>query len=222
LALDNLDATALDGVRAQAPLGIYVDAARDKPRADDLQPNRAGSQLAMIAGLPGAVLVEKTDRGSWFLFPQQTPPPDPVSTGTELKPSGVEVTATPNIAAALTDGNPATRWFGTIHGESATDTIALTFASPVRPDVVEIDQGNWGASYARDLEIVAVTDAGRVTLYRGSLAAKAILGALASKDVPIRIPIANAPATTRVELISHPPSKKFTWSVGEIRIWGNK
>ena len=220
LALDNLDPTAFDAVRADAPVGIYVDAARDRPRPDDVEPNPAGSQLALVAAIPGAELVEKTDRGSWFLLPQHTMSPEPVSSGAELKPGSVDVTSTTELAGALTDGRPATRWFGAIHGESSTDTIALNFAQPIRPDVVEIDQGNWAASYSRDLEIVAVTDAGRVTLYRGSLAAKAIRAALASKDVAIRIPITNAPETRRLELICHPPSKKFTWSVGEIRIFG--
>jgi hypothetical protein len=219
MALDDLDATALDAVRAQFPVGIYVDAVRDKPRPGDEQPNPEGAQLALVAGMPGVELVEKTAGGSWFLLPQHAPPADPIPAGAAVKPSGVEVTATPEYAAALTDGDPSTRWFGAIHGESATDTITLNFSQPIHPGIVEIDQGNWAASYPRDLEIVAVTDAGRVTLYRGSLAEKAILGALASKDVPIRIPIANAPATARLELISHPPARKFTWSVAEIKIY---
>jgi hypothetical protein len=220
LALDNLDATAFDAFRADSAVGIYVEAARDRPRPDDDEPNPAGSQLALVAALPDVELIQKTDGGSWFLLPQRAWPPDPVTAGGALRPSAVEVTSTPELAGALTDGLPATRWFGSIHGESSTDTIALSFAAPIRPDVVEIDQGNWAGSYSRDLEIVAVTDAGRVTLYRGSLAAKAIRAALTSKDVAIKIAVPNAPATRRIELICHPPAKKFTWSVGEIRIFG--
>jgi hypothetical protein len=220
LALDNLDATVFDAVRADAPVGIYIDAARDRPRPDDDEPNPPGAQLALVAAIPGVQLIDKTDRGSWFLLPQEALPPAPVTAGIGLAPSSVDVTSTPELAGALTDGLPSTRWFGAIHGESSTDTIALNFAQPIRPDVVEIDQGNWAASYSRDLEIVAVTDAGRVTLYRGSLAAKAIRAALASKDVAIKIAVPNAPETKRIELICHPPFKKFTWSVGEIRIYG--
>jgi hypothetical protein len=36
----------------------------------------------------------------------------------------------PELAGALTDNDPSTRWYGAIHGESATDTIALTFPAP--------------------------------------------------------------------------------------------
>lgn len=220
MAIDTLDPTGFDAIRSSGPVGVFVDATRDQPRPDDPDSNPAGSQLTLISRVPGAELVEKNERGSWFLIPGRLPPADPVSTGRELKVSRVSVTSTPNEAAALTDGDPATRWYGAIHGESATDVITLSFDAPVQPDVIEIDQSHWAASYARDFEIVFGTPAGNVTVFRGSLAAPAILGALKSKDVPIRIPIANAPATQTIQLICHPPPKKFTWSVGEIKVFG--
>jgi hypothetical protein len=219
-ALDNLDATAFDAVRASSPVAVFVDAARDRPSGGDAEPNPPGAQLAMVSHVDGVELIEKTDRGTWFLLSQKPSPPEAVSEGIELKPARIDVTSTPQEARALSDDDPFTQWHGAADGGAATDTITLSFDSLVRPDLIEVDQGTLAGNYARDFEIVLVSDRSEVTVFRGSLAAPAILAGLASKTAAIRMPIRGAPFVRTIRLISHSGAKKFQWSVAEIKVFG--
>ncbi|TAK12314.1 MAG: hypothetical protein EPO35_11475 [Acidobacteria bacterium] len=213
VALKDGDATALDAIREVGPIAAFVDSARDVN----------GVESALVAAAPGAELLERTARGVWFLLPQQTRRPEPASAGAQLPVSAIDATNRPEGAEPekLIDGRSNTRWHGQINGEIATDVVTLTLAKPAVVDVVEIDQGLWAGSYARDLEIVLVTDQGEVTAFRGATGGLSVRAALAmSANVAMRIPIAPAPPALAVKLISHPRGAKWTWSVGEVRLFG--
>ena len=121
----------------------------------------------------------------------------------------------------MIDGKSNTRWHGQIQGERFTDTVTLALERPAVVDVVEMDQGLWAESYARDLEIVLVTDAGDVSVFRGPTGGLSVRAALEpSQDVALRIAIRPEAPARAIRLISHPRGDKWTWSVGEIRIFG--
>lgn len=212
VALENGDARALDAVRASGPVAAFVDAARDKN----------GTTADTVARVSGAELIERSDRGAWYLLPGRPPQPDPTPAGSALVPSRVEVSSYPEDAGALTDRDPRTRWHGHINqpGDVRTDTITLVFDQPVRAGILEFDQGLWPSSFPSDLEVVAITATGDVTVYRGSLADSAIRAATTSKDVVITVPLSDAPPATRFKLIGHAHGDKWTWSLADVRLFG--
>lgn len=213
VALKAGDSTALDAIREVGQIATFIDAARDKN----------GTVLTLVASAPGAELLETTERGSWYLLPKNAPPPTPVSTGQMLTISHVDATSHPEGAGPekLIDGNTHTRWHGQINGEELEDTVTLTLERPAVIDVVEMDQGLWAGSYARDLEIVLVTEAGDVSVFRGPTGGLSVRAALEmKKDIAMLIPIRPEAPARAIKLISHPRGNKWTWSVGEVRLYG--
>lgn len=213
VALKDGDATALDAIREVGTIAAFVETARDKN----------GTELAIVAASPGAELLEKNDRGAWYLLPKVAPQPRPAPTSQPLAVSRIEATNNPEGAGPekLIDGDTHTRWHGQIKGEEFTDTVTLTLARPAVIDVVEMDQGLWAGSYVRDLEIVLVTDAGDVSVYRGATGGLSVRAALElNQDVAMRIQIRPEAPARAIKLISHPHGAKWTWSLGEVRLFG--
>lgn len=209
LALKGGDATALEAIREIGPLVVFVDAARDT----------GGVHTALVAGAGGANPLETNDRGAWFFLPQSVAPAL-AALPTQLTPRAVAATTNSGDTPLLNDGRSNTRWSGDIHGESHTDTITLTFDAPVTINAIEIDQGLWSGYFPRDLEVVLTTDNGDITVFRGPTGGLAVRGALASRDVTMRIPLTPSSPARSMRLISHPKGEQFTWSVGEIRAFG--
>lgn len=213
VALKDSDATALDAIREVGPIAAFVETARDTN----------GTEAALVAAAPGAALLETNDRGVWYLLPQTERQPTPVTQGQSLKISSIQATNSPENAGPekLIDGKFNTRWHGQIHGEQFTDTVTLTLERPAVIDVVEMDQGPWAGSYARDLEIVLVTDGGDVSVFRGPTGGLSVRAALEpSQEVAMRIAVRSTASARAIKLISHPRGEKWTWSVGEIRVFG--
>lgn len=212
VALEYGDETALEAIRAAGPLAVFIHAARDK----------TGNDAALVARAAGAELLERTDRGAWYLLPGLTVPADPAPSGPAIVPASVSATSNPEMAAALTDGNYRTRWHGHVNepGNAQDDTLTLTFDRAVDAGFLEFDQGLWAAAFARDLEVVGVTDSGPVTLFRGSLAGRVIRAAIGSPNAVVRVPLNPAAPVRSIKLIGHMRGEKWTWSVGEIRVYG--
>lgn len=221
LGLRDLDPAVYDAVRAYGPIAVFVDRARDVPTREAELANPAGAQLALVARVPGAELIETNDRGTWYLLPAKgRPSPGPAPTGPRLTPDSVEVAHNPGLAAFAHDGDLSTRYYGNTAKDRSADVMTFSFRAPVTLGGVELDQSIWAPEYSRDLEIVADTDAGPVTLFRGSLVERAFHAWLAdARAVPIRINVPDAPASRRIRIISHPAGKPFTWSVGEVVLY---
>lgn len=212
-ALNDGDPTALAAIRETSPIAVFVDASKDTN----------GVAENIVTAAPGGERLESTDRGLWYFLPQLPRPAEPASAGAQLAISNVAATNTADESdpSSLIDGNLKTRWYGHIHGEVETDTVTLTFREPAVVDVVEFDQSLWTGSYPRDLEIILVTSQGEVSAFRGPGGGLAVRASLdRTPEAAMRIAIAAAAPATAIKLISHPKGARWTWSVGEIKIFG--
>lgn len=212
LGLKDGDTSVIEGIRTVAPIAAFVWADRDKD----------GATASLMASVPDVEMLEKSDRGTWYLLPKHARGADIDTSGSRLTPSRIDANVNEPEIKALTDGDGMTRWNGRNTSEGNTDIITLSFANAVAPAVVEMDQGIWAGSYPRDLEIVLVTDTGDVSVYRGSTANLSMQAALVSKDVVMHIAIPPGHSARSIKLISHPKGQPFVWSVGELRVFGFK
>ena len=208
LGLEEQDPTVLAALRTRQPIAAYVEKARDT----------GGKTRALVAAAPGAESLGTDAAGEWFLLPD-LPPPTPEGDDERLNVQSARTGTQEEDAALILDDEPLTSWHSMARpGES--DHVDLDFGQPVAVTQLEISLGPFTGDFTRDLEISAIDGETSTTVWRGSTAGLTVAAALASKQVRIRITIAQ-PVTARRLRLTNVWHADRAWSIAEVRAFGS-
>jgi len=146
---------------------------------------------------------------------------NPVTTAAE--PTGVvpiqsvEVSSNPDVAAAMLDGNLATRWF-TKTNQQGGEEVVIDLGSVQSVSAVEMKLGFFGYGHPRTLVVELSADRSSwAEVWRGRGEAAAIAGGFRSpNEMPMVLPFGDHQARfIRMRLIS---PGEATWSIAELRV----